>query len=149
MKNGKLDQVDLSIIEILQKDANLTMVELAKALSEKDRKLARHASGVADRVSDLIAHDYVKIKALADPAKLGLDVVVLVSLELNNRRGMTIDASNTAFENEINASFPTVVECMKVMGSTDYILKIVAPDPVSYDSVLKRITDIPGVKSVE
>ncbi len=74
MKNNHgLDQIDLKIIRILQRDGRTPNTDIARSLSVSE-------STVRNRISRLIEHEVIQIVAVADPFKLGLDVAAIIKI---------------------------------------------------------------------
>ena len=82
--------------------------------------------------------------ALLNPAAVGLGVRAVSYVTLTRHGG----DEGRAFEQDILA-IPEVLECYAVAGESDYVLQIVAPDlPALSETVLRRLTRIPGVGSI-
>jgi Lrp/AsnC family transcriptional regulator, regulator for asnA, asnC and gidA len=74
MKNNHgLDQIDMKIIRILQRDGRTPNTDIARSLSVSE-------STVRNRISRLIEHEVIQIVAVADPFKLGLDVAAIIKI---------------------------------------------------------------------
>ncbi len=134
----RLDRIDLSILDHLQREGRATTVELSEAVGlspspcHRRQKLLEEA-GIISR--------YV---ALLDPDRVGLPVSVFVSVEL---MGQTQEHLN-AFEAAV-AGCSEVMECYVMTGESDYLLRVVAPDLAAYEEFLRtRLTRMPGVRCV-
>lgn len=133
-----LDKFDISLLSALQNDAYATHQALGERVhlsaSQVSRRVARlHTSGIIRR--------YV---ALVDPAAVGLGVRAVTYVTLARNSGN----EGATFESDI-AAFSEVLECYSVAGEADYILQIVAPSLADLsDSVLRRLTRLPGVSSI-
>lgn len=134
-----LDETDLQILKILQKNAKLTTKELAEAVHLT-------ATPVFERQKRLERHGYIKkYVAVLDPEKLGqgLQVFCKVKLKQINRE------IAEAFTRRI-MRIPEVTECYNTSGSYDYLLKVRARDMKQYqDFVLTKLGDIDTVASIE
>lgn len=137
-EDSLLDRFDISLLAALQKDAQATHQQLGEQIhlsaSQVSRRIQRlQSSGIIRR--------YV---ALLDPALLGLGVRAVTYVTLLRHSG----DEGMAFERDI-AGFPEVLECYSVTGECDYILQIVAANLTDLsESVLRRLTRIPGVSSI-
>ena len=69
MVSNNLDEIDLALLEILQKDAHFTSDELARQLHVSSATVRR-------RTSKLIREGVMRIVALTDPRKVGLSTIV-------------------------------------------------------------------------
>lgn len=134
----RLDRIDLSILDHLQRDGRATTIELSEAVGlsaspcHRRQKLLEEA-GIITR--------YV---ALLDQERVGLPVNVFVSVELSGQTNELL----VAFERAVTEC-PEVMECYVMTGSSDFLLRVVAPDLHSYEEFLRtRLTRMPGVRSV-
>lgn len=138
MKNTDLDAIDLRILAALQDDSSISNVELARRVNlSPSPTLARvknlESSGVISR--------YV---ALANPAALGLQLIVFVKISLDRQ----VSAALKRFESEI-AQFDEVMEVYLMTGDEDYLLRIVVPDIQALERfILDHLTKIPHVSNI-
>ena len=129
-----LDAIDRKILMLLQHNAHSTIQEIGKQINlsktpvhERIRRLERE--GVIDR--------YVTI---VDKKKLGNLLMIYCQVTLDRQ---TRDAF-TAFETEVR-ELPEVLECSRVSGTFDYLLKIVSRDMDTYNHFYQeRLSIIPG-----
>ena len=136
----RLDSIDKKILETLQKEGQVSNIDLAD-------KVALSPSPCSRRVKALEQAGYIeKYVALINPKKanLGLKVVVNVSLETHESEVMN------HFEETIS-KIPEVVQCFLVAGqAADYTLQVIAKDLEEYQSfLLKKLTTIKGVSSIQ
>lgn len=134
-----LDETDLQILKILQKNAKLTTKELAEAVHLTP-------TPVFERQKRLERQGYIKkYVAVLNPEKLGqgLQVYCKVKLKQINRE------IAEAFTRRI-MRIPEVIECYNTSGSYDYLLIVRARDMKQYqDFVLTKLGDIETVGSIE
>lgn len=129
-----IDAIDRKILNILQQNARLTIQEVGQQINlsktpvhERIRRLERE--GVIDR--------YVTI---LDKKKLGNLLMIYCQVTLDRQ---TRDAF-TAFEVDVR-ELPEVLECNRVSGTFDYLLKIVSRDMDTYNHFYQeRLSVIPG-----
>ena len=134
----RLDRIDVSILEHLQRDGRATAGELSDAAGLSPSPAHRRQRLLED--SGIIT-GYV---ALLDQDRVGLPVNVMVSVEL---AGQTQDLLE-AFEAAV-AELPEVMECLLMTGASDYLLRVVAADLGAYEEFLRtRLTRLPGVRGV-
>lgn len=134
-----LDQIDLRILEELQKDARISVTELA-------RRVALTATPCARRVQQLEAAGYIKsYVALLDQASLGLPVNAFVEVRLVCES----NAEVTEFESAVRA-YPEVMECWAMSGGYDYLLRVVTQDLDGYNRFLRdHLLNLSCVNHVE
>jgi Lrp/AsnC family transcriptional regulator, leucine-responsive regulatory protein len=133
-----LDRFDLRILAALQKDAQSTHQQIAE-------QVHLSASQVSRRIQRLSSSGLVRRQvALLDAAVLGLGVRAITYVSLSRHGG----DERALFEKSI-ADIPEVLECYSVTGESDYILQILTAslDDLS-ESVLRRLTKLPGVSSI-
>jgi len=140
MKNNiKLDATDRKILEILQKDSNITNAQLAK-------EIGLSPAPTLERVNKLETSGVIKsYHAVIDPASVGLGVstFVMVTLKGHNKDNINkfIGAIKTIAE---------VVECHHITGAGDFILKIVCADITAYQQLmLDHVSNIEVVDSLQ
>lgn len=122
----ELDAVDARILDLLQKDASLSIAEIAE-------RVGLSSSPAWRRIERLKrAGVILKQVTLLDQDKLGLgfQVMASVKLQLPSRENLEL------FERAV-AGWPEVVECVIVTGAVDYMLRIVTRDMHAYDDFLR------------
>ena len=134
-----LDETDLQILKILQKNAKLTTKELAEAVHLTP-------TPVFERQKRLEKKGYIKrYVAVLDPEKLGQGLLVFCKVKLKQINHKIADA----FVSRIQR-IPEVTECYNTSGAYDYLLKVRAKDMKHYQEfVLTKLGDIESVGSIE
>ena len=134
----RLDRIDLSILDYLQREGRATTLELSDAAGLSPSPCHRRQKLLEE--SGVIT-GYV---ALLDQDRVGLPVNVMVSVELAGQTQELLEAFETAV-----AELPEVMECMLMTGASDYLLRVVAADLAAYEEFLRtRLTRLPGVRGV-
>lgn len=134
----QFDKIDLKILDLLQNNAKLPVSQIAEqvglSLSPCWRRINHlEQSGVIRRQVSLL-----------DREKLGLDVTVFASIKLSAHEDDHLEIFEAAIR-----EIPEVVECHIIMGSVDYILKVVTTDIHAYEDLFRRkLSQIPGVHEV-
>ncbi|MVM32798.1 winged helix-turn-helix transcriptional regulator [Spirosoma sp. HMF4905] len=129
-----VDNTDRKILDLLQQNARLTIQDIGKQINlsktpvhERIKRLERE--GIIER--------YVTI---VDKKKLGNLLMVYCQVTLDRQ---TRD-SFTAFEVDVR-ELPEVLECNRVSGTFDYLLKIVSRDMDTYNHFYQeQLSIIPG-----
>ena len=123
----KLQNTDVAILGMLQRDASISTGAIAERLNLSQSPCWRRINRIEQ--AGLIR----KRVALLDRKALGMEVVVFatVSLTANGRQNLE------AFETEITAH-PEVMECYTMAGIWDYMLKIVARDIAHYEDFVRN-----------
>lgn len=127
MDNYCLDEVDYSILAILQTDSRITYNEMG-------RKLNRSKTPLLKRVKRMERLGYIQsYVTLLDYTKISNCLMSYVSIRLS-------DHSVEAMENFAASVilFPEVMECVHLAGSTDFMLKVVAKNMEHYNELLFR-----------
>ena len=133
-----LDNVDLKILNELQRDGALSNVTLAKRIGLSPspclaRVKALESNGVIQR--------YV---ALASAAALGLGLTVFISISLKTQSKATL----ADFEAHI-AQHDEVMECYLMTGDSDYLLRVAVRDMAALERfILEQLSPIPGVEKI-
>lgn len=134
-----MDRIDKKILEVLQEDGRISNQELAD-------QVALSPSPCLRRVKQLEEEGYIhRYVALLDPAKIGLQLTIMVSVTLVNHDPKVMQH----FEETI-ASLPQVIQCYLITGQTaDYLLKVIVANLQEYQFfLLKKLTIIDGVNQV-
>jgi DNA-binding Lrp family transcriptional regulator len=134
-----LDKTSRRIIECLQRDATLSVQQLAEAVGLSPTPVWRRLKALQD------AGVMRARVTLMDREKLGLAVCVLAHVTLvRHTEGVVED-----LERMVRAS-PEILECASTTGESDYLIKVVAPDMKGYDRFLQeRLFRQPGVASIK
>lgn len=133
-----LDQTDRVILRLLQQDASRSLAEIAAEVGltatpcwKRIRRMEQ-AGIITGRV------------ALVDPARIGLPISVFVALETGDHSAAWI-----ARFAEAVGGMPEVVECWRLGGDVDYLLRVVVPDMAGYDGFYRRfVAAVPALRKV-
>lgn len=123
-----MDKLDRRILELLQKNGNLTAAELADRVGLSKAPCWR-------RIKRLEDEGVIKqTVALLDAHALNVGTTVFVTLKTGNH-------SEAWFEKFVRAvrDIPEVTEIHRMSGDVDYLMRIVVPDIDAYDVVYKRL----------
>ncbi len=135
---ARLDAIDHRILQELQNDGRITNVELA-------RRVGISAPPCLRRTRSLEEAGYIKgYRALLDEKLLGYEVTVFAMVHLSSQA----DPDLKAFEDFVRAQ-PLVRECWMLSGEIDFILKCVAPDLKTLQSLVTALTAAPHVRNVK
>ena len=128
-----LDQIDYKLIELLQRNARMTQMEMASAVG-----LSQPA--VAERMRKLEQEGIIRgYAARVNARKLGKDISAFIGVSVEHPR------YNAGFAKKILA-LPDVLECHRVTGSDSYLLKVVTENTESLDRLISNLLRvIPGV----
>jgi Lrp/AsnC family transcriptional regulator, leucine-responsive regulatory protein len=128
----KLDTIDKNILEILQKDGNITNAQLAK-------EIGLSPAPTLERVKKLEQSGLVKsFHAKLDVKMLGLGVTTFVLISLSSHKINQIET----FVNKITA-IDEVIECYHITGNGDFLVKILIEDIDAYHKlILNKLTQI-------
>lgn len=134
----ELDHTDRAILRLIQRDAALSLAEIAAEVGLTPtpcwKRIRRMEQGgiITGRV------------ALVDPAKVGLGLSVFVAIETGDHSAPWIESFA-----ETVAKMPEVVDCWRLGGDVDYMLRVVIPDMAAFDNFYRRLTaDVPALRKV-
>lgn len=129
-----LDRIDLTILDILQKQGRITNVALS-------RQVHLSPSPCLDRVKRLEDEGYIEnYGARLNAHKLGLGVVAYIQITLDRTTADIFDHFKKAV-----VEIPEVEECQMVAGGFDYLLKLRISDMEAYRVLLGQLVELPGV----
>jgi Lrp/AsnC family transcriptional regulator len=132
-----LDQVDKNILRIVQKDASLSIGDIAA-------KVGLSQTPCWKRLQKLEANGIIRRRiAVLDPIKLGLGMTVFVSIKIGDHTA----AALARFADDI-ALMDEVMDLYRVAGDIDYILRVVVSDAAAFDEFYKRLIALFPLKSV-
>ncbi|MEZ5656847.1 MAG: Lrp/AsnC family transcriptional regulator [Sphingobium sp.] len=117
MNTLTLDRTDIKILNELQRDANLTNVELADRVNlspspclTRVRKLEQ--TGIIDRRVTLL-----------NPKMMGLEISAYIQVTLDKQLRCALDSFREAVE-----LIPEVMECNWMTGDCDFLLRVIVRD---------------------
>ena len=125
-----MDDLDFTLLQILQEDATLKVAEIAEQVGLSPTPCWR-------RIQKLEEEGVIRKRvALLDPVKLQVGVTVFIAVRTNQH--------NAAWVKKFSAivmSIPEIVEFYRMSGDVDYLLRAVVPDIAGYDAVYKRLIE--------
>jgi len=123
-----LDEHDLKILRLLQRDATLPVAELAT-------KVGLSTTPCWRRVQKLEEAGIIRRRvALLDRTALNAGVTVFVAVRTNQHNAQWLAKFAKAV-----IDFPEVVDCYRMSGEIDYLLRLALPDIAAYDAFYKRL----------
>ena len=123
-----LDAIDRRILDALQRDNQLTNLELARRVGLSPPPCLRRVRRL--REAGIIARDV----AIVDPTMVGRQIIAFVGVELERQRD---DVLHT-FEQKM-AEAPEVQQCYFVSGDNDSLLVVTCADMAAYDEFCRRV----------
>ena len=139
MIKNRFDEVDLRILDELQKDGRITNVELAQRAGISAPPCLRRMRALEEAG---VIRGY---RAILDRKQLGFEVMAFAMVGLNSQA----EADLAAFEEQARA-WPFVRECHMLSGEVDFMLKCVAPDLTSFQNfIIRDLTAADNVDSVK
>jgi Lrp/AsnC family leucine-responsive transcriptional regulator len=139
MKDIKIDPVDMSILQVLQKNGRATINEVSDMVGLSPSPVARRVRLLEE------AGIITGYAAQIDEVALGYGFSVFVSVKLDKQ----IDEALVKFETAIRV-FPEVVDCWLMTGNRDYLLRIATNGLAEFERFLVgKFTKLPGVASIE
>jgi Lrp/AsnC family transcriptional regulator len=135
---GKLDKIDRQILALLQEDASLPIQQVADRVGLSVNPCWR-------RIRQMEQAGVIQSRvALVDPQKVGLGLTVYVRVKTNQHSGAWAKKLN-----EVIAAMPEILECHRIGGDVDYLLKVVVEDMAGYDRTYKALIDrLPSLADV-
>jgi Lrp/AsnC family transcriptional regulator, leucine-responsive regulatory protein len=133
-----MDGLDRAILRQLQADGRLSNVELAERVRLSPSPCLR-------RVRALEAAGAIRgYHADIDPERVGrgFEVVVHVDLALKDRS--TVERFEAAM-----VEFEEVVECRRMFGLPDYLIRVAVSGPAEYEAFyMNKLAELPGLARV-
>lgn len=134
-----LDRTDIRILDMLQHDARVTTKEIAD-------KLGLTITPTAVRIRKLEDAGYIRrYVAILDKDKIGKHLIAFTSIQLREH-------TQTALRNfeKTSVKFKEVMECYRLTGQFDFLLKVAIKDMQEYNAFLmERLATVPNIGSVQ
>lgn len=134
-----LDEIDLQILALLQKDASLTHKEISS-------RLHKSVAAIHERTRRLKQQGVIKrVVAILDRKKINKSLIAFSHVLLNDHTANTL----SQFEQQV-AKFPEVMECFQMTGTFDFILRIATSDMDAYhDFYRNKLATLPNISTVQ
>jgi len=136
---ANLDKIDTKILTLLQQNSNRTTKSIAE-------ELGMTTTPVFERIKKLEKQGFIKkYVAVLDNKKIGLKQTVFIGITLQGHTRSYLEK----FVKQIN-NFPEVIECHRVSGNFDYLLKLVVEDIEAYETfIISKLTLLPYLGNVQ
>jgi Lrp/AsnC family transcriptional regulator len=123
-----LDEMDLKILRILQQDCTRPVADIGKEVGLSTTPCWR-------RVQKLEEAGVVQRRvAILDPVQVNAAVTVFVSIKTSQHSQAWLEKFDAAV-----TDLPEVVECYRMSGDVDYLLRVAVPDIAAYDVFYKKL----------
>lgn len=134
----ELDSFERKILRELQRDASQTTAEIAE-------KVGLTPSPCWRRIDRLEREGLIRKRvAVLDRRKVGLNAQVFAQVKLNAHGRANLDEFSAAIR-----GFPEVLEAYVLMGTMDFMLRIVAKDIEAYERFFfERLSKLSGVQEI-
>jgi Lrp/AsnC family transcriptional regulator len=133
-----LDPFEKRILAILQTDAARSTTDIAAEIGLSQAPCWR-------RIQRLKDDGYIRSQVcILDRKKLGLRAQIFAQVKLNAHGRANLDEFSASIR-----EFPEVLECHVLMGSVDFMLRIVATDIEAYERFFfDKLSKLPGVQEI-
>jgi len=138
MQNVSLDSIDRKILDLLQNKPGIN----ATAIGER---VGLSQSACWRRIQRLREEGVFKDHpVILDREKVGLTTMVFAHVKLTSH-----GRSNLSTFADAVRSYPEVMECYVLLGSVDFLLRIVAEDIKAYEQFFfEELSQLPGIQEV-
>lgn len=134
----RLDAMDRKILDLMQKDASLTIAEIAEQAGMSQSPCWRRIQRM--RQTGIILGQVT----LLDRKKVGLNAQIFAQIRLTAKGRENIEEFS-----ETIRGFREVLDCYVTMGTTDFILRIVAEDINAYERFFfDQLSRVPGIQEI-
>ncbi len=128
-KTNELDATDLAILRLIQADASLSLGDIAKEVGLTQTPCWKRIRRMEE--TGIITGRVTLVNA----EKLGLGISVFVAIETGDHSADWIES----FAKTV-AAMPEIVECWRLGGDVDYLLRVVVSDMTAYDGFYRKLT---------
>lgn len=123
-----LDNKDIAILARLQKDGQVSSLDLAEALHMSSSQIGR-------RRQRLEAEGYIlSTPTRLNPAKLGLDVQAFIQIQTDAQNADTHDAIGKLADRR-----PEIVAAWTLTGEADYIFRVFCTDLAALNTLIQQV----------
>jgi len=135
MSENALDKIDAGIIKVLQKDGRASHTEISKRLGVSEATIRK-------RLAKLLDDKVIKVVAVADPFKIGLNVAAIIKILVDIDKVDSVAKELQDMEQIWYVALNT--------GNSTFEVEAYLPSIEHLDSLLrKKLWKIPGVKQTE
>ncbi len=132
-----LDKIDKKILNLLQKNNQLTNLDLAELVNLSPPPCLRRVRRL--RECGIITHDV----SLIDPFKIKHNLICFVSVSLEKQGEDSLER----FEQKM-LSHPEIKQCYFISGEVDYLLMVHVEDIDAYNEFVRRVfVNSPNLKA--
>lgn len=128
-KLNDLDATDLAILRLIQADASLSLGDIAKEVGLTQTPCWKRIRRMEE--TRIITGRVTLVNA----EKLGLGISVFVAIETGDHSAAWIES----FAQTVT-DMPEIVECWRLGGDVDYLLRVVVSDMTAYDGFYRKLT---------
>ena len=135
---SELDDIDRKILALMQKDASLTIAEIAERVGLSQSPCWRRIQRM--RQDGIILGQVT----LLDRRRIGLNAQIFAQVRLSGKGRENIEEFSKAIQ-----GFKEVLDCYVTLGATDFILRIVAKDIDAYERFFfDQLSRVPGIQEI-
>lgn len=134
-----IDRTDRRILEALQKNGNISNLELAEKVGLSPSPCSRRVKHLED--IGVIS----RTVTLLNPQILGLKLTVMIQVSMDRHTPDRFESLENTLED-----YPEVISCSMITGqAADYLIVVMVTDMEAYQAfLLGKLTRIPGVTGV-
>jgi len=134
----ELDSIDKKILGILQQDSTTSVQDIAVEVGLTNNPCWR-------RIKRLETSGIIEQRvAIVNPKAIGLGITAFVTIKIDSHNDEWLESFASCID-----EIPEIVECHRMTGDVDYLLKVLIRDLEHYDKVYQNlIARVPGLKDV-
>jgi Lrp/AsnC family transcriptional regulator len=133
-----LDRTDRRILQLLQTEPEITAGAIGERIGASQATVWRRTQQM--REAGLIPPQVVRL----DRRRAGFQAMIFAHVKLSSHGRANLAEFSDAIQN-----FPEVLECYVLMGSVDFLLRIVTPDVGAYETFFfEKLSQLPGVQEI-
>lgn len=128
--NFAMDAIDIEILNCLQQDTSMPVAQVAERVNLSTTPCWR-------RIEKLKQQGVIERQvALLNRGKLNVGLTAFVGIRTNQHSPKWLKRFAEAVRD-----IPEIVECYRMSGETDYMLRVVIPDVQAFDGVYNRLIE--------
>lgn len=132
-----LDTIDVQLLDILQREAQLSIAELA-------RRVRLSSPAVHARIRRLENEGYISRQvAILNQEKLGFDLLCFIFISTTVHQAEELQVLESALQ-----KMPEVLECHCLTGEYDYLLKVANRDRSDLQTFIRKLNRL-GITKIQ
>jgi Lrp/AsnC family leucine-responsive transcriptional regulator len=130
----KIDEVDKSILRLLQQDGNMPLKQIASKINKSVATICERIKRLSNQ-GVIIGH-----RAMINREMLDLDIMGFITLNLDDNSELEMQRFTIAV-----LKIPGVCECLRVSGKVNTLIKVITANVSDLSIILTKVSNLDNV----